>query len=449
MNSRAWKVAPLLFCSGLCSLVYQIAWLKEFRLVFGASTAASAAVVALFIAGLGIGGILIGRRADRHPRPLLLYAHLETFIAISAALTPALLWLTRQAYMAAGGTVALGLVGGTVVRLLLAALVLAVPTWLMGGTLPAVARAVSATDDAGRRGVALLYGVNTLGAVTGCFLANFLLLELYGTRLTLWLACLVNILVAVMARAVARTLPPLEEDPVESVETPADGPGVTPAFVLGAAAVVGFAFFLMELVWYRMLAPLLGGSVFTFGLILAVALLGIGLGGAVYSLGRNKPATLTGFANTCLLEATAVVFPFALGDRVAILALGLRSLGNLGGFWGQVLGWSIVCSLVILPTAFIAGFQFPLLIAPAWPRTPERGTAGRSDLRVEHRGGHRGVAWQEALASSPFYRPRRPGGAPRSFSRSSDSWPSPCRRAARAPGRPRSRQRPWPPSSLH
>src|SRR5260370_24955472 len=55
MTSAAWRVAPLLFLSGLCALVYQIAWLREFRLIFGASTAASAAVVAIFIGGLGLG----------------------------------------------------------------------------------------------------------------------------------------------------------------------------------------------------------------------------------------------------------------------------------------------------------------------------------------------------------------------------------------------------------
>ena len=46
----------------------------------------------------------------------------------------------------------------------------------------------------------------------------------------------------------------------------------------------------MELVWYRMLGPLLGGSSYTFGLILAVALLGIGLGGLLYGAGEAGPA---------------------------------------------------------------------------------------------------------------------------------------------------------------
>jgi spermidine synthase len=357
------QIALLLFGSGMSALIYQVAWLREFRLVFGASTAASAAVLAIFIGGLGLGGLLLGPRADRHPSPLAFYARLETAVALAAATTPLLLWITRQTYVAVGGTATLGIALGTVVRLVLATLVLAVPTVLMGGTLPAAARAAESPEDAPRRGVALLYGVNTLGAVTGSFLATFFMLEAFGTRRTLWLACLVNLLVATAARSLAHRL--AAQAPAEP-EAEAEAAALRPAplrFVLAAAALVGFAFFLMELVWYRMLGPLLGGSVFTFGLILSVALLGIGLGGAFYALlGRERGASLAGFAWTCLLEAATMLYPFALGDRVALLALFLRPLGALG-FWGHVLGWTGVTAAVALPASIVAGYQFPMLIA--------------------------------------------------------------------------------------
>src|SRR5262249_20658683 len=98
----AWRGAAVLFGSGFCALVYQIGWLREFRLIFGASTAASAAVLAIFIGGLGVGGLLLGRRADHHPRPILLYAQLEAIVAVSAALTPLLLAVVRALYIAPG-----------------------------------------------------------------------------------------------------------------------------------------------------------------------------------------------------------------------------------------------------------------------------------------------------------------------------------------------------------
>jgi spermidine synthase len=364
VNWRAAKVAPLLFVSGVCALIYQVVWLREMRLIFGVSTAASAAVLAIFMGGLGLGGALLGRRADRHPNPLGLYAQLELTIAASAAITPALLWVAGQLYIRLGGSAALGIGGATLVRLLLATLVLCIPTLAMGGTLPAAGRAVETAEDVGRRHLAVLYAMNTFGAVTGAFVSTFFMIETLGARQTLWVACLVNVLVGITARSRARTLPARESlEAAPAIATASGPPEVAPSFVLGAAAAVGFAFLLMELVWYRMLAPLLGGSSFTFGLILTVALLGIGSGGAVYALfGSDRPATLRGFAFTCTLEAAAIAVPYALGDRLAFLAIFLRPLGSLG-FYGLVLGWTMIAGIVVLPAAFVAGVQFPLIIA--------------------------------------------------------------------------------------
>ena len=119
----------------------------------------------------------------------------------------------------------------------------------------------------------------------------------------------------------------------------------------------------MELVWYRMLGPLLGGSSYTFGLIFAVALLGIGLGGLLYGAGegRRRPTMLT-FALTCSLEALFIILPFAMGDQVAVIAALLRPIGGAG--FGPLVGvWTVITALAVLPAAIVAGYQFPLLIA--------------------------------------------------------------------------------------
>jgi spermidine synthase len=361
MKLSAAKVAPFLFCSGLCALVYQVAWLRELRLVFGASTAASAAVLAIFMGGLGAGGLLLGKRADARKDPLRLYGDLELGVALTSAITPPLVMLVRWIYVKLGGSLSMGLGLGTAVRLALAALVLLPPTLLMGGTLPAAAKAVETDDDAGRKNLALLYGANTLGAVTGAAASTFLLLEVFGARLMLWIACLLNLLVGFVARVLSRSVDPIESvAPDEAEAAPAAAP---PRFVLAASAIVGFAFLLMELVWYRMLAPILGGSQYTFGLILALALLGVGLGGAAYASWMDRrPATLAGLALTCALEAVCIAIPFALGDRLALVALAVRDLASLG-FGPLVLGWTLVAAVVVVPAAFVSGVQFPLLIA--------------------------------------------------------------------------------------
>ena len=308
-------------------------------------------------------------------RPLLFYATLELVVALAAAATPFLLDAGRALYLALGGSETLGMGAASVVRLLVSALVLAVPTVAMGGTLPAAARAV--TRRAMRAGATWLRSTRSTPSA-----------PLPDASL--------DVRVARSARHAADALARGSGEPPHrdlragrrsrdalagragggdrrradrggsaSVAVTGGGSsGTAPvAFLLAASATVGFAFFLLELVWYRLLAPLLGGSVFTFGLVLAVALVGMGLGGLMYAVtAANRPATLVAFATTCLLEGAAVAGTYALGDGVALLALSTGSL-RAAGFLAQTAGWTLVTALVVMPPAIVAGYQFPLLIA--------------------------------------------------------------------------------------
>src|SRR6185295_8202540 len=96
-----------------------------------------------------------------------------------------------------------------------------------------------------------------------------------------------------------------------------------------------------------------------------VVLAGIGLGGLLYSiLFRRRAPTVSDLALSTALEAVAIAIPFALGDRVAILAAVLRDLAYFG-FTGHLLSWLAVTLLVVFPAALISGIQFPLLIGLA------------------------------------------------------------------------------------
>src|SRR5262245_47876352 len=372
-------VGLLLFVSGLCALVFQTAWLREFRLIFGASTPAGAAVLAIFMGGLGLGNLLLGRRADATTSPLGLYARLELAISVLGMCSPFLVQVIRAMYLAIGGQESLGVTGATVGRLLLAALVIGPATFLMGGTLPAAARSVTRSDDVSRGNVGWLYGLNTFGAVLGALISTFFMLEHFGNRETLLLAGVVNLLNGGAAWWLASNDQPTaapppaeqvakrkhrEKEPVTpaTADTINQDATVPPALVYAAAAIVGCVFFVMELVWYRMLGAILGGTTFTFGLILAIALAGIGIGGTLYPWQfRHRAPSVRDFGLTCGWEALAIAIPFALGDRLALFAHVLQGMRYFG-FGGQVLGWAVVATITIFPAAVVSGIQFPLLI---------------------------------------------------------------------------------------
>jgi spermidine synthase len=361
-------VAALLFGSGFSALVYQTAWQRMFRLTFGASTAASAAVLAVFLGGLGLGGLLLGKRVERSAQPLVFYGNLELGISALAGVSPLLGNLVHELYLWLGGTQTMGSVGATVVRLVLTTLVIGPAAVLMGGTLPAAARAVVQEADRTRRGLALLYSLNTVGAVFGALVGPLLLFGLLGNRLTIWGTVCINALVGLAARALGRrgdaaSVAAAAGEDAGPSSAPSANPEAEARLAYLAAGVVGFVFLGLELVWYRILTPLLGGSSLTFGLILACALAGIGIGGYLFSKrDAKKPVTLQLLAVTLALEAVCALLPFAWGDHLALVAAHLRPMLNLG-FGYLVSGWVFVAAAVVLPASIVSGYQFPALFA--------------------------------------------------------------------------------------
>jgi len=394
------RLALLVCFSGCAALIFQVAWMRELRLVFGATTAAVAAVLAIFMAGLGLGSAVLGRRIERAANPLFVYGALEAAIALSVAASPFLITLGSSIYFALGGQEVLGLFAATLTRLAIAAVVMAVPTFLMGGTLPAAVRAVTSADDTRRRKLAVLYGANTLGAVFGAAGTTLYSLECIGTRATLWLGCAIGLLVGALAISQSRKFKPIVPDRIDAANRlaidalrAADMPdplAYREWLIYFAAAVLGFAFFALELVWYRMLAPILGGTAFTFGLILCVALFGIGLGGIAYNymFNRYRP-TWSALAVTCGLEALFTIIPFALGDRLALMTASAARSAH--GFLPLIGVWTYIIGMTVFPVALVSGIQFPLLI----------GLLGRGSQRVSEQLG-RAYAWNTlgAIAGS-------------------------------------------------
>src|SRR5215510_11582465 len=291
--------------SGIAALIYQTAWTRQFAIVFGTSELAVATVLAAYMGGLAFGAWLAERFLPRVFRPVLTYALLELGIAVGAvAVVPLLLWLANQALVALFGGQASppdsDHAGTTLFYLLSAFAALALPTTLMGATLPLLARyAVAEEAQIGRR-IGLLYAMNTAGAVFGALLTAFFLLPDLGLTHTIWFGAALNGLVFLLALALAQRVsgkaPPkgYSLDPVKQAEAPATrpptfdrfpGPGwVLPIMLLGGAV----AFF-QEVLWTRMLAHVVGSSIYAFGVMVASFLAGIALGGGLgAALGRTR-----------------------------------------------------------------------------------------------------------------------------------------------------------------
>ena len=164
-----------------------------------------------------------------------------------------------------------GIMGhGLVDRAIVAAVCLLPPTVLMGATLPAIARWVKSTPE-GVSWMGLFYAGNIGGAVFGCLLAGFYLLRVFDMPTATYVAVTINGAVALVALALASRSPwesATAKKPEIAIEKGVGKPGVY--IVIGISGLCALG---AEVLWTRLLSLMLGATVYTFSIILAMFLL--------------------------------------------------------------------------------------------------------------------------------------------------------------------------------
>lgn len=283
MTAR-FAVLVLFFLSGACGLVYEVVWTRQLSLVFGVTVFAASAVLAAYMAGLALGSLLVGRYVDRVRNPVRVYALLEVGIGLSALAVPAAMDALSVLYRTLSGQLEHSFLLFNFVRALLALLLLLVPTTLMGGTVPAMARFLVHERERVGWNVALLYGLNTFGAVLGVLLAGFVFVPELGLRVSTLIAVVGNAsigTVLLLARVEEPGVPRLSPPPADLHTTP---PTSTVRHALLAGVVFGLSGFVAlayEVIWTRVLVVHVHSSTYAFTMMLAVFLAGLALGDAL------------------------------------------------------------------------------------------------------------------------------------------------------------------------
>ena len=345
------------FLSGAASLADEVIWLKYLNLTFGATTAATATLVAVFMGGLALGSGICGRYVRRVSRPGLLYAVLESGVAVLVLMTPFLFSAISAAYVQAYQRLGDGPTALTVVRILLSAAALLPPTMLMGATFPALARVVEGVSRPGRRST-LLYAVNTAGAVTGVVLCGLVFIRTVGLHATLAGSACASLLAALLAATSGFPAPPPAASPSSERRRP-------PSLWLSLALLTGVCAMANEVLWTRVLVLYLGSSVYAFALMLAIFLTGLVAGSltgaalAPTNLRRAVGLTQLALGFSVLLQ----VFSFPAYNGVLVwLATGLL---HVQSYAGLLLAETIATSVYLLPPTLLMGLSFALLLQAA------------------------------------------------------------------------------------
>ncbi len=360
-------VLLLFFLSGITGLVYQVLWMRMLALSFGHTVQAVTTVLFAFMAGLALGSRFFGPVADRGGHPLALYARLQMFIGVYAAVTPFFLSRCEAALGPVYGWTGAGPVF-TGFRFLVACLVLIPPATAMGGTMPALSRFVAKAGGSLSARIGLLYAVNTLGAVLGCFATGFWLIPMVGMRLTILEAAGLNIAVGLCALLLApRAARARTGQAAESGEKAAAAgrtlSGWRRRVVVGCFCISGFTALALEVVWTRALVYGLfqGSSTYAFTAMLTVFLIGLGVGSlAAAPLVRRLPNALPVMAWSEIGIGLSAMVSLAL-----LLALPAGYLGfsaETGKWLGGIASDFLRAGVVMLPPTLLMGAVFPMVV---------------------------------------------------------------------------------------
>jgi spermidine synthase len=356
-------VIILFFGSGASSLIYQVIWLRMLALIFGSTTFATATVLGVFMGGLALGAFVAGRYADRLARPLLWYGILEAIIGLWALAVPLFFSAAEPLYAAAFQWLHLSVLPFSALRLLMAAVILLVPTACMGATLPLLARFITTNLSVVGKRVGTLYSFNTLGAVFGAICGGFALLPSLGLQKTIFIAAGINLalsaIVALLSRGqekgglrkLSPAIPRQKSDLSRQLKV-----------VLLCFGVSGAIAMIYEVAFTRALLMVIGSTTYAFTVMLSTFLIGLALG----SLWTSR------FADR--LQCPVLAFS-VVQLMIGIVGFGSLKLFNLLPWWNLTLATSLssqsdigmgirylLAGLILLPLTLCLGAAFPIVV---------------------------------------------------------------------------------------
>ncbi|MHC4791496.1 MAG: fused MFS/spermidine synthase [Planctomycetota bacterium] len=365
------------FTSGACSLIDEVVWVRLLKLTLGNTVYATSIVVSVFMAGLALGALIMSRYSDRITRRLRLYALLETLVTISALSLPWALKLADTVYVWFYRAYHPTHPQLLIVQVFISAVILLIPTMLMGGTLPLLGRFVTALEKEAGHLVGKLYALNTLGAALGCFLAGFVLIRSLGVMGALYTAAALNLLVAFGGWFLSRFSRIKGTENVEAAAAEVSAV-VVPKTTDGRFYLLVLAFFMSglisigyEIIWMRSIVHLLGGYTYVFSAVLTIYLLGNVIGAGIGSrLVRRLKRPAVGFSITLSLLGLCGIFylPLLIVWSSKVLPHANRVFEAIDARLGispLTLGPLIQNAFLFLVPTLIMGIGFPIALQ-AW-----------------------------------------------------------------------------------
>jgi len=366
-NNTKLIAAVLFILSGASGLIYQVVWFKYLHLFLGNTTYAQMIVLASFLGGLAIGNHLFGKRADNIINTLRVYGILEVLIAAYCFVYPALISFTGSLFISLTSSIGIedNLTLVNIIRFIISIVVLLAPTIAMGGTLPLLSKFFVENISEARKDIAVLYFLNSFGAVIGIFFSGFILIRTFGLEVTIYSAASLNLIVGFAAILISKNQNSPNIPQHENIGTntyTVEISKYTYNAVLAVAFLSGFAALLYELVWVRLLVNFFGSSTYAFSIMLLAFISGITIGGWLISKPFfDKFDKLKLIAAFQLVIAFSTIASLLLYDRLPYYLWHISSIFSKtpAAFnYFLISEFILTFSLMLVPTIFM-GLSLP------------------------------------------------------------------------------------------
>ncbi|MEP6620802.1 MAG: fused MFS/spermidine synthase [bacterium] len=357
--------------SGGAGLVYESIWTRYLGLFVGHSAYAQVLVLVIFLGGMSIGALGVGRRAERVRNPLLWYALVELGVGIiGLAFHDVFVWTTRVAYDSIFPALGPGAMH-IAVKWTIAGLLILPQSVLLGTTFPLMtAGTLRLMPERAGRTIALLYFANSLGAAIGVLLAGFALMQWVGLPGTLLVAAMTNIVVAGAAYLASRrrdTTDPHAAGVPEHEPVTATAITLNPSLqrlLLAVSFGTAVSSFVYEIGWIRMLSLVLGSATHSFELMLSAFIFGLAVGAfLVRRRSSGDDQALRRLAHVqlamgALAVATLPVYARSFDWMADFMAAFTKTPA---GYVGYSAARYAICLAVMLPATICAGMTLPLI----------------------------------------------------------------------------------------
>lgn len=353
-------VAAIFVASGFAGLLYEVVFAKALAHVFGSTAVATTTVLVTYMGGMALGSYAGGRL--RPKVPLRAYAFCELGVAIACALSPVMAGVAKGAFLAIARGTDPGQPGMVAVQIGLGALVLLVPTLLMGMTLPILGRDLERAEKTVGTSIALLYGANTFGAACGAVVTSYLLLPRLGLFGATLVGVAANLSVALVALRLSRRATAASAETADAIprERAPARLGHIGLAVLAGGGLVSLA---LEVTYTHLLAVVVGTSVYAFASMLFAFLIGLSLGAAAGRAWlRRAYSTATGMGVAQAGLAIVVLGAVFAWNAVPGYFADFHHFQVARTFATSELIRFLVAAGLLVPPAVFIGASYPLAI---------------------------------------------------------------------------------------